>query len=69
MRTTAQQGELEVSSYFLVYRSRSSEPNPELFSGERRDLLRRTGAGWRLARRTILLDQAVIGARNLSIFL
>jgi len=69
VRATSNPNELEVASAFLVYRSRLSEPNPELFSGKRDDLLRRTEAGWRLARRTILLDQAVLGARNLSIFL
>jgi 3-phenylpropionate/cinnamic acid dioxygenase small subunit len=69
VRATDNPHELAVSSCFLVYRSRSSEPTPDLFSGERQDLLRRTDDGWRLARRTILLDQAVIGARHLSIFL
>lgn len=69
VRTTDNPQELDVHSYFLVYRSRASEPNADLFSGERHDLLRRTNAGWRLARRTILLDQAVVGARHLSIFL
>lgn len=69
VRTTEHPAELEVLSYFLVYRNRSNDPNAELFSGERRDLLRSTDAGWHLAKRTILLDQAVIGARNVSIFL
>lgn len=69
VRTTENPQELEVNSYFLVYRSRASESTPELFSGERQDLLRRTDDGWRLARRTIFLDQAVLGARNVSIFL
>ncbi len=69
VRTTDDPSEMSVSSYFLVYRSRLSEPTPELYSGKRDDLLRWTDAGWRLARRTILLDQAVVGARNLSIFL
>jgi 3-phenylpropionate/cinnamic acid dioxygenase small subunit len=69
VRTTEVANELEVTSYFLVYRSRASETTPDLFSGERQDRLRQTDAGWRLARRTIQLDQAVIGARHLSIFL
>ena len=69
VRTTENSAELDVLSYFLVYRNRSSESTADLFSGERQDLLRRTNAGLRLARRTILLDQAVVGARHLSIFL
>ena len=60
--------EIEVSSYFLVYRNRGSSPTAEIFSGKRQDLLRKVNAEWRLARRMILLDQAVVGARNVSIF-
>jgi 3-phenylpropionate/cinnamic acid dioxygenase small subunit len=61
--------EVEVASYFLVYRNRSSYSHSDLFSGERQDLLRRVDGEWRLARRVIHLDQAVIGSRNISIFL
>lgn len=69
VRATGNRDEVEVKSYFLVYRNRSWEPNPDLFSGERQDLLRQVDGRWRLARRRILLDQAVIGARDVSIFL
>jgi 3-phenylpropionate/cinnamic acid dioxygenase small subunit len=69
VRRTELANELEVASYVLVYRSRASETTPDLFSGERQDRLRHTDDGWRLARRSIQLDQAVIGARHLSIFL
>lgn len=69
VRATDNPDELEVDSYFLAYRNRSWETQPDLFCGERRDLLRRIDGSWRLARRTILLDQAVIGARDISIFL
>jgi len=61
--------EYEVRSYFLVYRNRLNDPKAEIFCGERRDVLRNTDVGWRLAKRAILLDQAVVGARHLSIFL
>ncbi|HEU4340878.1 MAG TPA: aromatic-ring-hydroxylating dioxygenase subunit beta, partial [Candidatus Binatia bacterium] len=40
----------------------------DLISGERQDLLRRRDGGWKLARRLILVDQAVLGTRNLAIF-
>ena len=60
--------QVEVHSYFLVYRNRGNSPTAEIFSGERQDLLRTVDAEWRLARRTIFLDQAVVGARNVAIF-
>ena len=42
---------------------------PAVLSAGREDLLRRTGDGWRLARRTILLDDSVVRSQNLAIFL
>jgi 3-phenylpropionate/cinnamic acid dioxygenase small subunit len=60
-------GEYEVVSYFLLYRNRL-ETETELFAGRRDDLLRRVEGGWRIARRTISLDQAVILAKNISLF-
>jgi len=62
-------GEYEVDCYFLVYRSRL-EREVETFVGMRHDVLRRidTSAGFELARRTIILDQAVLNARNISFF-
>lgn len=68
VKSTEQPDEIEAHSYFLVYRNRGSSPTAEIFSGERQDLLRKGNGGWRLARRTIFLDQAVVGARNVSIF-
>ncbi len=68
VKVTESPGEVEVYSYFLVYRNRGSSPTAEIFSGERQDLLRKVDGEWRLARRKIFLDQAVVGARNLSIF-
>lgn len=68
VRKTSNPREIEVLSYFLVYRNRSNYSTADLFSGERRDLFRKVDGKWRLARRTILLDQAVVGSRNLSIF-
>jgi 3-phenylpropionate/cinnamic acid dioxygenase small subunit len=61
--------ELDVVSYFLVYRNRSTAPSADLFSGERQDRLRRVDGGWKLAARLITLDQAVVGARNISVLL
>ena len=62
-------GEYEVDCYYLLYRSRL-EREVETFVGMRHDLLRRANnpAGFQLARRTIVLDQATLMARNLSFF-
>jgi len=68
IKTTNKPEEVEVSSFILVSRNRLGEPSPDLYSGERQDLLRKVNGAWRLAKRTILLDQTVIGARHLNIF-
>ncbi len=60
--------ELDVLSYFLVYRNRTNSSRADILAGERQDLMRKVEEKWRLARRTILLDQVVVGSRNLSIF-
>jgi len=62
-------GEYEVDCYFMVYRSRL-EREIETFVGMRHDVLRRANntAGFMIAGRTIILDQAVLMARNLSFF-
>lgn len=61
--------ELEVESSILVYRGRSNQTQPDIFCGERHDVLRKVEGAWRLARRTVVLDQVLIGARHLSVFL
>jgi hypothetical protein len=42
---------------------------PDVISGERHDIVRRTPDGWRLARRRILLDHTILGTSNLAVFL
>ena len=63
------QGELEVdvSSRFLTYQNRC-EYEQYFFVGDRRDRVRRTASGWKLARREIHIHQNVLLAKNLSIF-
>ena len=68
VHSTDNPSELEVLSYFLVYRNRTNSSSADILSGERKDVMRKVGENWRLAGRTILLDQVVIGSRNLSIF-
>lgn len=60
---------VEVASAFLLYRNRL-ERQVDIFTGERRDVLRRSdnGYGFQIARRTILLDQSTLLANNLSVF-
>lgn len=60
-------GELQVHSNFMLYRSQL-EYDQDIFVGCRDDVLRRMDGGWKIARRTILLDQAVLSAKNLSVF-
>lgn len=62
---------LVVDSAVLLYRSRGDVREAAVVSAGREDLLRRApdGAGWLLARRTILADDAVLRTQNLAIFL
>lgn len=59
--------DLLVRSAFLLYRNRLQHEQ-NIFAGQRTDLLRRTGDALRVARRTILLDQNVLQAKNISTF-
>ena len=64
-----QPNEFLVRSNLLVTRSRFNFDELDLISGERRDVLRLADERFKLARREILLDQAVLGTPNLAIFL
>jgi 3-phenylpropionate/cinnamic acid dioxygenase small subunit len=59
--------EVSVKSRFLVYRNRV-ETETDFLVGKREDLLRRVNGGWKIARRTIVLDQSVLLAKNLTVF-
>lgn len=59
---------LQVRSYVLITRSRGDAASYEMISGERQDVLRRTDGAWKLARREFIIDQAMLGVRNLGIF-
>jgi dibenzofuran dioxygenase beta subunit len=58
--------EYEVSANVLVFQSRY-EKSEDFFVGTRRDLLRKVGGSWRIARRQVILDQPTL-PRVLSIF-
>ena len=66
---TEKPDEFQVSSNCLVYRSRGEETIPSLFSAQRKDRLRRDGDSWLIVHRWAALDQAVVNAHNMSIFI
>ncbi len=57
-----------VKSRFFVYRNRL-ETETDVLVGRREDLLRRLGGELRIARRKIVIDQSVLMAKNLTVFL
>jgi 3-phenylpropionate/cinnamic acid dioxygenase small subunit len=59
--------EVTVKCRFLVYRNRLQDEE-NIFVGKRQDVLRKDGGKWKIARRTILLDQNVLLPKNLTIF-
>jgi 3-phenylpropionate/cinnamic acid dioxygenase small subunit len=69
VQATQTPGELRALSNCLVYRSRGSETTPSVFSVQRRDLLRRDDDSWQIVHRWAALDQALVNAHNMSIFI
>jgi 3-phenylpropionate/cinnamic acid dioxygenase small subunit len=63
-----QDGEVEVRTAFLVYRSHL-ETDAQLLSGCREDVLRKVNGIWKVKKRTIVLDANVLLDKNLSVFL
>ncbi|MES2303716.1 MAG: 3-phenylpropionate/cinnamic acid dioxygenase subunit beta [Pseudomonadota bacterium] len=61
--------EYEVSSYLLLTRNRAEAKDYKQLSAERNDRLRMTADGFRIARRSIMIDQVVLGMPNFAIFL
>ena len=59
--------EMEVASNFHLYRTRLKSEE-DSWIGSRRDVLRRNGDSFLIARRHIFLEQTVILSRNLSNF-
>ena len=60
--------EFDVHSNFLVYRTRL-DTDQDIYVGTRQDTLKRVDGQLKIARRTIILDQTILDARNISIFL
>ena len=59
--------EVAVSCRFMVYRNRVSDET-DFLVGRRKDRLRKVDGSWRVCRRNLLLDQSVLLAKNLSVF-
>ena len=51
----------------MIYRNRV-ETETDFLVGKREDTLRKTGGGWKVAERKIILDQNVLLAKNLTFF-
>jgi 3-phenylpropionate/cinnamic acid dioxygenase small subunit len=69
VEATETAAELRALSNCLAYRSRGSETIPDVFSVQRRDLVRRNGNSWQIVHRWAALDQALVNAHNMSIFI
>ncbi|MBW2425530.1 MAG: aromatic-ring-hydroxylating dioxygenase subunit beta [Deltaproteobacteria bacterium] len=57
-----------VRANYLILRNRLDQPDYEMVSAERRDLLRTVGGSLKLLRRHVYCDQALVGAQNLAFF-
>jgi 3-phenylpropionate/cinnamic acid dioxygenase small subunit len=64
----AEGAEMRVKSRFFVYRNRL-ETETDVLVGRREDLLRRVAGALKLARRKIIIEQSVLMAKNLTVFL
>ena len=64
----AEGSSMPVKCRFFVYRNRL-ETETDLLVGRREDLLRRVGGALKVARRKIILEQSVLMAKNLTVFL
>ncbi|MBR9909344.1 MAG: 3-phenylpropionate/cinnamic acid dioxygenase subunit beta [Gammaproteobacteria bacterium] len=56
-------------NYLLITRNRFDDDFFDLIPCQRNDVLRVAGDGFQLVRREVLIDQALLGTPNLSIFL
>lgn len=61
--------EVTARTYLLLYRARGDRGTHDLLSCVRHDVLRVVPDTFRIARRRVVLDQAVLGTKNLAVFL
>lgn len=67
--TNTTDGEYDVTSNFILYRNRGDDPDHDLLSGERKDVLRRVNDELKITERTVLLDQSTLDTHNISFFI
>lgn len=65
----AKADEVQATSYFLFKRSRGADVETEEMFGQRVDTIRKEDGVWKIAKRTIYPDQAVITTMNMAMFL
>jgi len=69
IRVGERQGDrVSVRSNVLVFRTRQENVVPNIYSGERHDVLGIENGDWRLLKRVIYLDHTAIPAHNLAFF-
>jgi 3-phenylpropionate/cinnamic acid dioxygenase small subunit len=61
-------GEVLASANVLIYRTRPEMPDGGFYVGTRTDVLRRVNGEWRLSRRSVRLDQAIVYGGVSTIF-
>ncbi len=61
--------ELTVKTNLLLFRSRGTAGDHDLIAGERTDVLRLVDGALKIAKRHVVLDQAMLGTKNLGVFL
>ena len=66
VRLAAREHEFVATSNFIAYRNRL-EVEQDFFVGTREDVLRLDAGSFKIASRLVLLDQAVITAKNMTI--
>jgi 3-phenylpropionate/cinnamic acid dioxygenase small subunit len=66
---TDEPGVLTTHAAFVVYANRGSLPDWDQYVGTRQDTVVRHGDSWKVRRRLLLLDQALLGTNSISVFL
>ena len=69
VRPGEQADEYLVNSNYLIYRNRGLSETADLIAGEKQDVIRKVGDSFKLVKRLIVVDQSVLGTRNLAIFI
>lgn len=69
VRETDKPGEYAVTSSIALFRNRFDNPTYDILTAKREDIIRRTDSGLKIAKRTILLDQAALGSTYLNVFM